>query len=67
MLVMKEQIGGGSSNGPIAIGETVVVKGTNQTGTVVGYTSGLWEVKTTEGNTINVAESKLEIRQVLFG
>ena len=70
MLVAKqvdESIGGGSSNGPISLGETVVVKGTNQIGEVVGYTSGQWEVRVNDGNVIKVFESQLEVRQVLLG
>lgn len=65
MLVLKEI--GKMENKRITIGETVTVMDTHQIGKVVGYENGMWLIKTTDGNTIPVGESRLEIRQVLFG
>lgn len=65
--VDESMIGGGSSNGRVGIGETVMVKTTNQVGKVVGYMSGQWEVRMDDGNVVMISESQLEVRQVLLG
>jgi len=64
MLVVQENAGGSSR---IAIGETVKILSTSQIGEVVGYTSGKWQVRTTDGNVVDFAESQLETRKVLLG
>ncbi len=51
----------------VAIGETVKITTTGATGTIIGYSAGKWEVRTTDGNTVLVNESQLQVRQVLFG
>lgn len=64
MLVVQENSGGSSR---IAIGETVKILATSQIGEVVGYASGKWQVRTTDGNVVDFAESQLETRKVLLG
>ncbi len=51
----------------VSIGETVKIVSTNQMGEVVGYTGGRWQVKTTDGNVVEVMESQIETRTVLLG
>ena len=65
MLVVQENNGIGSSR--VAIGETVKILSTSQIGEVVGYVSGKWQVRTTDGNVVDVAESQIEPRKVLLG
>jgi len=65
MLVVQENNGIGSSR--VAIGETVKILSTSQIGEVVGYASGKWQVRTTDGNVVDVAESQIEPRKVLLG
>ena len=49
----------------VQLGETV--KTPHGVGEVVGYSGGLWEVKMTDGNVIKVAESQMQVRQILLG
>jgi len=65
MLVVNEA--GLSEPKRVAIGETVKILATNQIGEVVGYAGGMWQVKTTDGNVVDVTESQLESRKVLLG
>jgi len=65
MLVVQENNGIGSAR--VAIGETVKILSTSQIGEVVGYVSGKWQVRTTDGNVVDVAESQIEPRKVLLG
>lgn len=65
MLAVKED--GFSKPKSVSIGETVKIVSTNQIGEVIGYTSGRWQVKTTDGNVVEVMESQLESRKVLMG
>ncbi len=66
MLVANEASGFGTPN-KVSIGETVKITTTNQIGEVIGFTSGKWQVRTTDGNVVDVAESLLEARKVLLG
>lgn len=63
MLLEKQRI---PSNRPIAIGETVKVIPTGQTGIVEGYDSGQWIVNV-NGSKVLVLESQLQVREVLYG
>ncbi len=65
MLQVKENNFNESSR--VAIGETVKIIATSQMGEVVGYTSGKWQVRTTDGNVIELSESQIETRKVLLG
>jgi len=65
MLVVREDNTLGNKR--VQIGETVKVLTSGQTGSVVGYANGQWEVKLPDGNTVRANESQLEVRQVLFG
>jgi len=65
MLVMNET--GLSEPKRVTIGETVKITSTNQIGEVVGYAGGMWQVRTTDGNVVDVNESQIESRKVLLG
>ncbi len=63
MLQEKQRIPG---NRPVAIGETVKVLPTGQTGIVEGYDNGAWVVNV-NGSKVLVLESQLQVREVLYG
>ncbi len=65
MLQVKENSFNESSR--VSIGETVKIIATSQMGEVVGYTGGKWQVRTTDGNVIELSESQIETRTVLLG
>jgi hypothetical protein len=65
MLVMNET--GLSEPKRVTIGETVKITATSQVGEVIGYASGKWQVRTTDGNVVDVTESQIETRKVLLG
>lgn len=65
MLVVNET--GYTEPKRVAIGETVKITTTNQIGEVVGYAGGKWQVRTTDGNVVDVSESQIEARKVLLG
>lgn len=63
MLVEKQQ---GTPQRRVAIGETVKILSTGQIGEVTGYNGGQWIVMV-NGTPVPVAESQLQVREVLYG
>lgn len=50
----------------VAIGETVKITSTGQVGEVTGYEAGQWVVLI-NGTPVHVVESKLQVREMLYG
>lgn len=56
-----------SSNQVFRVGETVKIIHLGQTGTIVGFSNGQWQVKLTEGNIVPCDGTSLEKKQILMG
>lgn len=56
-----------SSNQVFRVGETVKIIHLGQTGTIVGFSNGQWQVKLTEGNIVPCDGTSLERKQILMG
>lgn len=63
MLVEKEL----SNPNVFRVGETVKVIHLGQTGTIIGFVGGQWQVRLTEGNVVPCDATSLEKKQILMG